>query len=174
MECFMGKTKFVFVLSALFVIFCISAAAQSRQPSKPLKPFIVKTAQSVDELEKTLRVGNKTEDLIGGEGMQLRVAIQHDKVRETADAEVHDASDDIYYVLDGSAKLTLGGSLENPREGTTGEWKSKTIIGGTTFEIKKGDLIIVPRGTPHQRTSIKGQEFSMILIKVFAEAQKAK
>ena len=77
-------------------------------------------------------------------------------------------------MLDGSAKLTLGGSLENPREATTGEWKSKTIIGGTTFEIKKGDLIIVPRGTPHQRTSIKGQECSMILIKVFAEAQKAK
>jgi mannose-6-phosphate isomerase-like protein (cupin superfamily) len=104
--------------------------------------------------------------------MQLRVAVQHDKLRENADAEVHDASDDVYYVLDGSAKLTLGGSLENPREATPGEWKSKTIIGGTTFEIKKGDLIIVPRGTPHQRNSIKGQEFSMILIKIFQEPLK--
>lgn len=170
----MRKAKFIFVLLASVFIFCTTATAQTRQPSKPLKPFIVKTARSVDELERTLRVGNKTEDLIGGEGMQLRVAVQHDKLRETADAEVHDASDDVYYVLDGAAKLTLGGTLEDPREAAPGEWKSKTIIGGTTFEIKKGDLIIVPRGTPHQRTSIKGQEFSMILIKVFAEPLKGK
>jgi mannose-6-phosphate isomerase-like protein (cupin superfamily) len=164
----MNKIKIILLL----VAFTSLASAQTRQPSKPIKPFIVKTAQSVEDLEKSLRVGNKTEDLIGGEGMQLRVAVQHDKLRENADAEVHDASDDVYYVLDGSAKLTLGGSLENPREATPGEWKSKTIIGGTTFEIKKGDLIIVPRGTPHQRNSIKGQEFSMILIKIFQEPLK--
>jgi len=170
----MGKAKIIFVLLTSMFIFCAAATAQTRQPSKPLKPFIVKTARSVDELERTLRVGNKTEDLIGGEGMQLRVAVQHDKLRETADAEVHDASDDVYYVLDGAAKLTLGGTLQDPREATPGEWKSKTIVGGTTFQIKKGDLIIVPRGTPHQRTSIKGQEFSMILIKVFAEPLKGK
>jgi mannose-6-phosphate isomerase-like protein (cupin superfamily) len=164
----MNKIKIILLL----VAFTSLASAQTRQPSKPIKPFIVKTAQSVEDLEKSLRVGNKTEDLIGGEGMQLRVAVQHDKLRENADAEVHDASDDVYYVLDGSAKLTLGGSLENPREATPGEWKSKTIIGGTTFEIKKGDLIIVPRGTPHQRNRIKGQEFSMILIKIFQEPLK--
>jgi len=168
----MGKINLVFLLLSL--CFALDISAQTRQPSKPLKPFIVKTAQSVDDLEKSLRVGNKTEDLIGGSGMQLRVAVQHDKLRETADAEVHDASDDVYYVLDGTAKLMLGGSLENPLEATPGEWKSKTIVGGSTFEIKKGDLIIVPRGTPHQRTSIKGQEFSMILIKVFAEPLKGK
>lgn len=170
----MGKINFAFLSLSLCFALCISASAQTRQPSKPLKPFIVKTAQSVDNIEKSLRDGNKVEDLIGGEGMQLRVAVQHDKLRESADAEVHDASDDVYYVLDGAAKLTLGGSLENPRETTPGEWKSKTISGGSTFEIKKGDLIIVPRGTPHQRTSIKGKEFSMILIKVFAEPLKGK
>jgi mannose-6-phosphate isomerase-like protein (cupin superfamily) len=34
--------------------------------------------------------------------------------------------------------------------------------------VKKGDLIIVPRGTPHQRSTV-GQDFSMILIKVYLE-----
>ncbi len=90
-----------------------------------------------------------------------------DKLRENADAEVHDASDDVYYILEGSAQLTLGGKLENPVEKTSGEWKSKTIIGGQTFTIKKGDLIVVPRGTPHQRISVKGKTFSMILIKIY-------
>ena len=135
---------------------------------------MVKTKQSVDDLEKSLRSDNKVEDLIGGAGMQLRVAVQHDKLRKNADAEVHDESDDVYYVLDGTAELTLGGTLDQPREATPGEWKSKKINGGTTIRITQGDLIVVPRGTPHQRNTVDGKEFSMILIKVFSEPIKAK
>ncbi len=146
-----------------------NSVSQSRQPSEPIRAFVVKTGQSVADLENSLRGENKVEDLIGGEGMQLRVAVQHDETRDSATAEVHDASDDVFYVLEGSAELTLGGKLENPREATPGEWKSEKIIGGETFTIKKGDLIVVPRGTPHQRVNSKGEKFSLILIKVFAE-----
>ena len=160
----------IIMVTGLFVT--ASFAQMERTPSEPIRPFIVKTKQSLDDLEKSLRSDNKVEDLIGGEGMQLRVAVQHDKIKEKADAEVHDASDDVYYVLEGKAALTLGGKLETPREISTGEWRSAKIIGGQTFEIKKGDLIIVPRGTPHQRTTIKGKEFSMILIKIFLEPIK--
>lgn len=155
---------------ALFIaVVSTSAFSQLRQPIEAVRPFIVKTKQQVSDLEKTLHPENKVEDLTGGPGAQLRVAVQFDKFRESPEAESHDASDDVYYVLAGTAKLTLGGKLELPREASHGEWKSKTITGGTTFTIKKGDLIIVPRGTPHQRISIKGKTFSMILIKIYAE-----
>ena len=165
----------VLTLSFLLLFALVgSQSAQDRKPSQPLRPFVVKTKQSVDELEKSLRTDNKVEDLIGGAGMQLRVAVQHDKLRKNADAEVHDESDDVYYVLDGTAELTLGGTLDEPREVTPGEWKSKKINGGTTIRISHGDLIVVPRGTPHQRNSVDGKEFSMILIKVFREPIKAK
>ena len=159
------------ILSILFVIAFggLPVSAQTRQPSAPIRPFIVKTKQSVADLEKSLRSDNKVEDLIGGEGMQLRVAVQHDKKKDTADAEVHDASDDVYYVLEGSAELTLGGQLENPQEISSGEWRSAKIVAGKTFTITKGDLIVVPRGTPHRRVNSKGKEFSLILIKIFAE-----
>lgn len=152
----------------------VFANAQTRQPSTAGKPFVVKTKQALNDLEKSLSTDNKVEDLTGGPGTQLRVAVQHDKLRQNADAEVHDDSDDVYYVLEGSAQLTLGGTLDNPREASPGEWKSKKINGGKTFEIQKGDLIIVPRGTPHQRNSTSGKEFSMILIKIFKEPTKAK
>jgi mannose-6-phosphate isomerase-like protein (cupin superfamily) len=167
------SNKLIIILICLLSV-AVCANAQSRQPSTPIRPFIVKTAQSLDDLEKSLRTDNKVEELSGGPRTQLRVAVQHDKFRQNADAELHDDSDDVYYVLEGSAQLTLGGTLDQPREATQGEWKSKKINGGTTFEIKKGDLIVVPRGTPHQRNSITGKEFSMILIKVYKEPIKAK
>jgi len=164
--------KYIFG-TVLICALSVVSFAQQRQPSAPIRPFIVKTKQSVADLEKSLGNENKVADLIGGEGMQLRVAIQHDEKKDSADAEVHDASDDVYYVLKGSAELTLGGTLENPREVSSGEWRSAKITGGKTFTIKKGDLIVVPRGTPHQRVNSKGKEFTLILIKIFAEPMPA-
>ncbi len=174
--------KRTFAAALLCLGLALSAPAQSgqtdkRAPSMPIRPFIVKRKQSLDDLQKKLSTDNKSEDLIGGEGLQLRVAIQHDKKKEVVDAELHDASDDVYYVLEGTARLTLGGRLESPHEISPGEWRSKTINGGETFEITKGDLIIVPRGTPHHRVTLPGKEFTLILVKIFAEpmpAQKAK
>lgn len=159
--------KTIFLLISVGV-FSVVSLAQTREPSKPIRDYIVKTNTEVSEIEKALGDENKVNDLIGGEGMQLRVAVQHDEKKDAADAEVHDASDDVFYVLSGSARLTLGGSLESPREATPGEWKSAKIIGGKTFTITKGDLIVVPRGTPHQRVNTKGKEFTLILIKIFA------
>ena len=52
-----------------------------------------------------------------------------------------------------------------------GEWRSSRIIDGKTIEIKKGDLVIVPCGTPHRR-STANKDFTMILIKIYAEPLK--
>lgn len=162
---------FAALVFTLVLYVCSSAQTTNvpaRGPSSPARPFVVLPAQSLDDLEKKLRPENKIEELIGGEGMQLRVAVQHERDRSGAAAEVHDASDDVYYMLEGSATLTLGGKLDSPREAEPGEWRSPRIVGGQTFEIKKGDLIVVPRGTPHQRNTA-GKDFSMLLIKVFAQ-----
>lgn len=163
------------LLSLVLCLVCgVALFAQNREPSTATRPFTVKNKQSVADLEHSLRGENKVEDLIGGEGMQFRVAIQHDEKKDTALAELHDASDDVYYVLEGSAQLTLGGKLDSPKEQTPGEWRSEKIIGGTSFTIKKGDLIIVPRGTPHHRINTKGKTFSLILIKIFKDPLPAK
>ena len=139
-----------------------------REPTKPARPFVVLQAQKLADVERRLRPDNKAEDLFGGGDVQLRVAVQHEKNKPASEAEVHDESDDVYYVLEGSATLTLGGSLDSPAEVQPGEWRAPRIKGGQTIEISKGDLVVVPRGTPHQRSTV-GKDFSMILIKVFAE-----
>lgn len=152
-----------------------AASASQRKPSEATRAFIVLPAQALSEFERKLRSENKAEDLIGGEGMQLRVAVQHEKDLSPPTGELHDASDDVYYVLEGAATLTLGGKLETPSEVEPGEWRGK-IKGGQNIEIKKGDLVVVPRGTPHERSTV-GKDFSMILIKIYAQplpAPKAK
>ncbi len=160
------------LIAVAFVLFTssITVVAQ-RKPSEATRPVVVMSGQSLDDLKQRLQPGNKTEELIDSAGMQLRVAIQHEKNKTGAAAELHDASDDVYYVLEGRATLVLGGKLETPKEVESGEWRSPSIIGGKTFEITKGDLVVVPRGTPHQR-STANKDFTMILIKIYAEPLK--
>jgi quercetin dioxygenase-like cupin family protein len=176
--------KKIILIAIVTLFLSMVSIAQDRKPSEPIRPYVFKTKQDVSSIEKALHLIDvdiktkdlvtKTEDLIGGEGLQVRVAIQYDAKKNVAQAEVHDAADDVFYVLEGSAELTLGGKLENPKEGATGEWKSDKIVGGTTYTIKKGDLIVVPRGTPHQRINSKGKTFSLLLVKIFAAPVSAK
>lgn len=162
-----GRT--ILIMLAVLVLSVVASA--QRRPSEPTRAFVVMSSQSLDDLQKTLQPENKTSELIDSLGLQLRVAVQHERNRTGAAAELHDASDDVYYVLDGSATLLLGGRLENPKETDPGEWRSPRIVDGKAFEIKKGDLVIVPRGTPHQRTTAN-KDFTMILIKIYAEPLK--
>ena len=164
---------FASLMVTTFAVCTFSQTSQpdQRKPVKPIRPFVVMPAQSLAEVQQKVRPSNKVEELIGGEGMELRVAVQHEKNTAATNGEVHDASDDVYYVLDGTATLTLGGALDSPKEVEPGEWRGP-ISGGQKVDIHKGDLIIVPRGTPHQR-STTGQDFTMILIKVFAEPRPA-
>lgn len=165
----------LFLSSAVILTLAVTSSAQTRKPSTATMPFVVKTNQQIEEIESALQKqsGNKVEDIVPQAGTQTRVAIFHDEKRVDDLVELHDGSDDFYYVLDGTATLVLGGTLDDPKEVSPGEWKAKTATGGTKVEIKKGDLIFVPRGTPHQRT-VTGKGFSMILVKIFAERQPVK
>lgn len=63
--------------------------------------------------------------------------------------EVHTKDADIVYVLDGTATFVTGGALIEPRNIADDEIRGKEISGGETRKLVKGDVIIVPAGTPH-------------------------
>jgi quercetin dioxygenase-like cupin family protein len=42
------------------------------------------------------------------------------------------------------------------RQIVPGEFRDPSIEGGGAFHLKKGDVIIVPKGTPHQYTEVSG------------------
>ena len=162
--------RILIFITVIFLVTTVAAPAQTRGPSAPSKPFIVKTGQEIADIYRAAakQTGNKQIDIAPAAGTQVRVAVFHDEKREDDLFEVHDNSDDIYFVLAGKATLMLGGRLVNANEISPGEWRSKTGSGAQRIDVKKGDLVVVPRGTPHQRT-VTGKGFAMVLIKVFAE-----
>jgi uncharacterized protein GlcG (DUF336 family)/mannose-6-phosphate isomerase-like protein (cupin superfamily) len=64
-------------------------------------------------------------------------------------AEVHEDDADIIYVLEGTATLVTGGMAVDAKSTGPGEIRGSSVAGGETRQIAKGDVIVVPAGTPH-------------------------
>ncbi len=71
-------------------------------------------------------------------------------------AEVHTLDADIIHVLDGSATLVTGGTVENAKPTAPGEIRGTAISNGDERLISKGDVLIIPAGTPHWFKSVPG------------------
>jgi glc operon protein GlcG len=63
--------------------------------------------------------------------------------------EIHLKDADIVYVQEGSATLVTGGTVVDEKTIAAGEIRGREITGGETRQISKGDVIIIPAGTPH-------------------------
>jgi uncharacterized protein GlcG (DUF336 family) len=70
--------------------------------------------------------------------------------------EVHEQDADIIYVLEGTATLVTGGQIVDGKTIAAGEIRGTDIKGGETRTISKGDVIIVPAGTPHWFKEVPG------------------
>ena len=76
----------------------------------------------------------------------------------------HDLISELYHVIDGSATLKLGpdlvGKERRPAAQTTVRLlngpgnNAKEIRNGVSYDLKKGDVVIIPAGTGHQFTRI--------------------
>lgn len=64
-------------------------------------------------------------------------------------AEIHTKDADIVYVLEGTATLVTGGTARNVKATAPDEMRGDSIQGGETRQLVKGDVVIIPAGTPH-------------------------
>ena len=99
----------------------------------------------------------------GDEGRNYMVHASH---RDGAGmAEVHELDADIIYVLEGTATLVTGGTAENLKQTAPNELRGSGIRGGETRRLAKGDVLIVPKGTPHWFQDVKAP-FNYYVVKV--------
>ena len=66
------------------------------------------------------------------------------------EVEVHEKFADVFYVLAGAATLVTGGTVCGARIVAPGETRGDAIEGGVRLELRAGEFVHVPAGTPHQ------------------------
>ena len=68
---------------------------------------------------------------------------------------VHEQDKEIIYVVQGAAKLTMGGHLRNEHRTNAANRQGSAVDGGTAQHISKGAWLLVPENTPHSFTEIE-------------------
>jgi quercetin dioxygenase-like cupin family protein len=81
----------------------------------------------------------------------------HASRRDTeGQVEIHVKDADIIYMLDGTATFITGGEMVGGKTTAPGEVRGTSVRGGETRKLTKGDVIVVPKGTPHWFKEVSG------------------
>jgi mannose-6-phosphate isomerase-like protein (cupin superfamily) len=78
-------------------------------------------------------------------------------------AEVHLRNNEMIFVQEGSAIFVTGGTVVAPHSIGPDEIRGESIVGGEVHEFSKGDVIVVPAGTPHWFKEVRGTFLSYVV-----------
>ena len=136
-----------------FAILALSAELLAQGPGGP--PAIYKSAaQIAAELDKAGAVARTGAASIVADGIVVRRRNTSD---EPQFAIIHPLSIEVYQIVDGSATLVTGGTLALPLTDSAPDLvRSLSIKDGESRRVGKGDVVVVPPGTPHWFSQIDG------------------
>jgi mannose-6-phosphate isomerase-like protein (cupin superfamily) len=83
-------------------------------------------------------------------------AVQTNKRVKNGNIEIHEKETDIFYIMDGSATIIVGGTAVEPKQTRPQQLTAKDIQGGQSYNLKKGDVLVIPAGTPHWFKQVNG------------------
>ena len=87
-------------------------------------------------------------------GKNYKVDASHRE--EPGMVEIHTRDTDIIYILDGSATLVTGGTAIDAKTIDPEEIRAMESRGGDSRVVTKGDVVVIPSGTPHWFKEVKG------------------
>ena len=146
-------------------MFSSIAAAQAPQGGRGPRPSFdgPYTYYSKDQLDGFI----KAEGANGGKSLfvkdqQSDIALTTETAFQAKEYEWHEYRDHIFYVLDGATSLEVGGTPAGTHKLRAGEWLAPTCTGQATVALNTGDFLVIPRGTPHRRTTTGHATFFLI------------
>jgi mannose-6-phosphate isomerase-like protein (cupin superfamily) len=119
-------------------------------------------AATIDEMVKGLQAAPAAKDIVSAKGLAVSMTVSAEEKKIAKEFEFHEHRDHVFQVLDGATVYEVGGSPQNARQTKPGEWLAPHSEGFTSIALKKGDMLVVPRMTPHRRVTEVG--VSLLLI----------
>jgi len=130
--------------------------AQSPSPAT----FQLFTAETLGEDAKALQVKPGNNNLFTGNN--LLVVLTTETTKTQKEFEWHEGRDHVVQIVDGTTVYEVGGKPQGGHSAKTHEWNAPVAEGVAKFTLKKGDMLVIPRGTPHKRTTAESVTFVLI------------
>jgi quercetin dioxygenase-like cupin family protein len=82
------------------------------------------------------------------------VVLTVETAKSAKEFEWHEHRDHVLQILDGTTVVELGGEPKGAHSSGPGEWNAPESVGSTAHTLKKGDMLVIPRNTPHKRSTV--------------------
>jgi mannose-6-phosphate isomerase-like protein (cupin superfamily) len=126
------------------------------------EPFQVFPAEKLAAAMKALREKPGNDNLYESKTLPLTIVLTTEEKKSAKEFEYHEGRDHIFLIVDGATKYELGGTPQGAHKTKPGEWLAPASEGATSLTLKKGDMLVIPRGTPHRRSTEGSVTFTLI------------
>src|ERR1700730_8241825 len=134
---------------------------QSAAAAAP-EPFQVFTAEKLADAMKALQAKPGNDNLYEPKALPMTIVLTTEEKKSAKEFEYHEGRDHIFLILEGTTKYELGGTPKGAHKTKPGEWLAPASDGATTLTLKKGDMLVIPRGTPHKRSTEESVTLTLI------------
>jgi mannose-6-phosphate isomerase-like protein (cupin superfamily) len=137
------------------------AAGQGAAPAGPAT-FQLFTAQAMQEDIKALQAQPGNNNLVDAKSLPFTMVLTTETAKSAKEFEWHEGRDHVLQIIDGATVYEVGGAPKDGRNTKPGEWLAPVSEGAATLSLKKGDMLVIPRGTPHKRSTAESVTFLLI------------
>ena len=95
-------------------------------------------------------------------GKSLIVALTTETAKTAPEFEMHEGRDHVFQILEGTTTVEVGGTLDGKHSTGPGEWLAPKSTGAEAYTLSKGDMLVIPRNTPHKRSTAGTVTFLLI------------
>jgi mannose-6-phosphate isomerase-like protein (cupin superfamily) len=170
------------IVGALAMV-CACLAPIQAQNATAQTPAAVATTIPQADLQAALKasaasaVGDQQLRVVDINGeYQVGVGVVHRSKPAGPNSIMHSQISEVYYMIEGTATLVTGGTMENPRPAAPDSnvvrvlngpsTNGGRINGGTSVRVSVGDMVVVPPNTPHWFSDIESDQIVYAVVRV--------
>jgi mannose-6-phosphate isomerase-like protein (cupin superfamily) len=141
----------------------LALADEGQSGAAAPQPYQVFTAEKLADAMKSLQTKPGNDNLYEPKALPLTIVMTTEEKKSAKEFEWHEGRDHILLVLDGTTKYELGGTPKGAHDNKKpGEWLAPASERATSVTLKKGDMLVIPRGMPHKRSTEGSVTFYLI------------
>jgi quercetin dioxygenase-like cupin family protein len=140
-------------------LFATSAHAQDLATGKG-EPFQCFKADELAADAAKLEAAPGNNNLVTNKNFAMVMTTE--KAKSAKEFEWHEGRDHLLVIVEGETVYEVGGTPKGTRKVKEGEWLAPEAEGATKLTLKKGDILTIPRGTLHKRSTAGSVTFLLI------------
>jgi hypothetical protein len=127
--------------------------------AEPIKLF--KANELADDM-KALDAKPGDNRLYDSKVIPVQIILTVEKHKSATEFEWHLGRDHLVQIIDGSTLYEVGGTPTDTKVMGPGEWHATGSTGSKSILMVKGDMLLIPRGTLHKRSTEDSVTFMLI------------